>query len=247
MVTTLSRNLVIAPTAAGGNRILPCGSRSTAMLASTCSTVTPPSVCSVSKATRHRRRRVRPRRQRRRSRHAGALQQSSELACDTQDNPYVADQSGTVVRKGRLLGLTPSITTQPSSQSGTAGSAVTLSVVATGDPAPTYQWQRDGASLAGATSASYTIASLGSANTGAYTVIVTNAAGSVTSNTANVSIAPSGGGNGGGSGGGGGGAPSTWFLGLLAIVLARARPAVTPCLDHGGPASCGPGRSHAKA
>ena len=84
----------------------------------------------------------------------------------------------------------PTITTQPASQSVNEGSSVSLSVVATGDPAPTYQWQKDGVDIAGATSATYTIASATGANSGSYRVIATNSEGSDTSNTATLAVNP---------------------------------------------------------
>ncbi|HEY4247959.1 MAG TPA: immunoglobulin domain-containing protein, partial [Lacunisphaera sp.] len=87
----------------------------------------------------------------------------------------------------------PAITTQPSNVAVvTAGSAI-FSVTATGTPAPTYQWLKNGASIAGATGSSYTIASASVADAASYTVVVTNSAGSVTSNAAllNLIIAPS--------------------------------------------------------
>jgi hypothetical protein len=81
----------------------------------------------------------------------------------------------------------PVITTQPQSQTVAATSSVTFSVVATGVPAPTYQWQLNGAAIAGATGTSFTIqqASFG---VGSYTVVVTNSLGSVTSNAAVLAV-----------------------------------------------------------
>ncbi len=119
----------------------------------------------------------------------------------------------------------PAITTQPASQTVTAGTAVTFSVVASGSPAPTYQWQKGGVNITGATNASYGIASAGAADAGSYTVVATNASGSVTSNAAVLTVnaapaptptptptpAPSG-------GGGGGGAPSVGFLAALSLL-----------------------------
>jgi hypothetical protein len=81
----------------------------------------------------------------------------------------------------------PVITTQPQSQTVAAASSVTFSVVATGIPAPTYQWQLNGAAITGATGTSFTIqqASFG---VGSYTVVVTNSLGSVTSNAAVLAV-----------------------------------------------------------
>jgi chitodextrinase len=89
--------------------------------------------------------------------------------------------------------LPPVITTQPQSLTTVAsGASFTLSVIATGTGL-TYQWKKDGNAISGATSATYTVASMSAGNAGAYTVVVTNSLGSVTSATANVSltVAPS--------------------------------------------------------
>lgn len=75
----------------------------------------------------------------------------------------------------------PAITTQPASAQ-SDGSAVELRVVATGGGL-SYQWQRDGNNIAGATSASYR-----TAVAGAYLVIVRNSLGEVRSATAQVTV-----------------------------------------------------------
>ena len=46
---------------------------------------------------------------------------------------------------------TPSITTQPTSQSVSAGSSVTFTVVASGGGTLTYQWYKGGTAVSGAT------------------------------------------------------------------------------------------------
>ncbi|MBX3736835.1 MAG: immunoglobulin domain-containing protein [Candidatus Didemnitutus sp.] len=117
----------------------------------------------------------------------------------------------------------PTITTQPQSQSVLAGTGVVFSVVATGKPNPTYQWNKGGAAIAGATGTTLTFANAQVSDSGTYTVTVTNSVGSVTSNSATLTVSapptPSGGG-----GGGGGGAPSHWFCAALALAaLARWR------------------------
>jgi DNA-binding beta-propeller fold protein YncE len=65
-----------------------------------------------------------------------------------------------------------------------------FSVTAAGTPAPTYQWNLSGTSIAGATGASYTISNVQSSNAGAYTVTVTNSVSSVTSNAATLTVTP---------------------------------------------------------
>jgi len=57
----------------------------------------------------------------------------------------------------------------------------TLSVTAEAIPAPTYQWMKDGAPVAGATEATLKIDHAPTGQFGNYTVVVTNTAGSVTS------------------------------------------------------------------
>lgn len=75
-------------------------------------------------------------------------------------------------------GTAPSITSQPSGQTVTAGATATFNVSATGTGSLTYQWRRNGTNISGATSASYTTpattVSGGSANNGdLYSVVVT--------------------------------------------------------------------------
>mgnify|MGYP000520354499 CR=1 FL=1 len=103
------------------------------------------------------------------------------------------NSAGSVTSAGAILTVTaatiaPVITTQPSSQTVTAGSAVTFSAAATGLPAPTYQWRKDGVNLNGATSAAYTISSTVTSSAGTYTVVAANSAGSVTSNGAVLTV-----------------------------------------------------------
>src|SRR5207245_4038912 len=50
----------------------------------------------------------------------------------------------------------PAITSQPGNQTVTAGQTATFTVVASGSAPLAYQWQKNGANIAGATAASYT-------------------------------------------------------------------------------------------
>jgi alpha-tubulin suppressor-like RCC1 family protein len=88
--------------------------------------------------------------------------------------------------------VAPAIATQPKSQAAGAGQSVTFTVVATGSPAPTYQWSKDGTAITGATGASYTIASVQTSDAGSYTVVATNSAGSAPSNAALLTVLPAG-------------------------------------------------------
>ena len=84
--------------------------------------------------------------------------------------------------------LAPNILTNPVSQTVNYAAAATFTVAATGVPAPTYQWQHAGTNLPSATGASLTIASAILDDAGAYAVIVTTTAGSVTSSTATLTV-----------------------------------------------------------
>jgi len=83
----------------------------------------------------------------------------------------------------------PVITQQPQSQNRIAGESVTLVVVATGVPAPTYLWKFNGTNIPGATSTTYTFANFQPANAGSYAVVVSNSLGSVTSSSAVLAVA----------------------------------------------------------
>jgi hypothetical protein len=82
----------------------------------------------------------------------------------------------------------PAITSQPTSQTVTAGSSATFSVTASGTAPLSYQWRFNGSNISGATSASYTLSNAQSANAGNYSVVVSNSAGSATSNNATLTV-----------------------------------------------------------
>lgn len=84
--------------------------------------------------------------------------------------------------------VAPSITTPPASQTLTVGSALNLTVDASGTTPFTYQWFKDGVAISGATSASYSIASVTTADAGSYTVEITNGGGTVTSAAAVLTV-----------------------------------------------------------
>ena len=82
----------------------------------------------------------------------------------------------------------PLISVQPGSVSVDAGDSASLSVTATGTPAPTYQWSLNGTPIAGATMSTYAILSATAADAGDYTVAVTNSAGTALSDSAVVTV-----------------------------------------------------------
>ena len=86
-----------------------------------------------------------------------------------------------------------SITTQPTNRTVTVGQPATFSVIAAGAPTLTYQWRRNGTSVSGATSASYTTAATTAPDKGAqFTVVVRNSTGSITSKAASLKVSNTG-------------------------------------------------------
>ena len=84
----------------------------------------------------------------------------------------------------------PTITTHPASQSVAVGGTVTFSVVATGTGQLAYQWKKVNTLIPGATSSSYATAAITSADHGAqFAVVVSNSAGTTTSNYATLTVA----------------------------------------------------------
>ncbi len=87
--------------------------------------------------------------------------------------------------------VAPSIGTQPASATLVEGQSATFSVAANGSAPLTYQWRRDGTDIAGANAASYSIASAALGDSGAqYSVLVGNAAGSIASDAATLTVNP---------------------------------------------------------
>src|SRR5579864_3086320 len=83
----------------------------------------------------------------------------------------------------------PAFASQPASQTVTVGQSAVFSVMATGTAPLTYQWQKNNANISGATAASYTTpATVSSDNAATFRVIVTNSAGSATSNSATLTV-----------------------------------------------------------
>jgi glucose/arabinose dehydrogenase len=102
---------------------------------------------------------------------------------------YLARGDGSVFRVTSTASVAPAITEQPASQTVAAGQSVTFRVAASGSPPLSFQWQRNGVNIAGATAATFTIASATTADNGAmFRAVVTNQAGSATSNSATLTV-----------------------------------------------------------
>jgi hypothetical protein len=88
----------------------------------------------------------------------------------------------------RAMPAAPVINRQPEGTDAAVGDRVVLSVAASGEPAPSYQWRRDGTAITGANERSLTIVQAQAADAGAYDVVVSNASGSVASQAARVTV-----------------------------------------------------------
>ncbi|MGH7143467.1 MAG: immunoglobulin domain-containing protein [Planctomycetota bacterium] len=108
----------------------------------------------------------------------------------------VTNPAGTATSNQATLTVTatavaPTIVTPPASQTVTAGGTATFSVVAAGTAPFTYQWQKNGSAIGGATSQSYTTPTLSLSDSGElYSVVVTNAGGSTPSSAATLTVVP---------------------------------------------------------
>jgi hypothetical protein len=106
----------------------------------------------------------------------------------------VTNSTGSVTSNAATLTITaaagaPSITTQPASQTVKAGKSATFSVVGTGRVPLSYQWTKNGATISGATAATYTTpATTTSDNGGLFAVALSNSVGSLTSTTAILTV-----------------------------------------------------------
>jgi len=107
----------------------------------------------------------------------------------------VRNTAGEVVSSAAVLTVNPApiapvITGHPQPVTVTAGQTAQFSVTATGTAPLAYQWQRNGVNIAGATAVNCSVVNAQSANAGSYRVIISNAAGSVTSSAATLTVTP---------------------------------------------------------
>jgi phosphatidylinositol-3-phosphatase len=110
-----------------------------------------------------------------------ALQLVAACSSGSSDNPATAAGTATAVA--------PSITAQPQNAAVSAGKTATFTVAAAGTTPLHYQWRMGGTAITAATAASYTTAATSSAQNGAtFSVVVTNSAGAVTSNSAVLTV-----------------------------------------------------------
>ena len=84
--------------------------------------------------------------------------------------------------------VAPVLTTNPQSQTVNVGANVLFSAAAPGTPTPTFQWQRSGTNLPGATGATLTLNSVQVSDAGIYSVVASNVAGLATSPAATLTV-----------------------------------------------------------
>lgn len=120
------------------------------------------------------------------------------LTAATAYRTHMAQPGSNVVSSGSYTtsasGTAPTITVQPSNQTVTAGATATFSVTATGTGL-TYQWRRNGTNISGATSSSYSLATVLADNGAVFSVVVTgDTAPAATSSNATLTVnaAPAG-------------------------------------------------------
>jgi hypothetical protein len=109
-------------------------------------------------------------------------------------NVVVSNSAGEIASNAAALTVNaapvaPSITQQPSHQTVTAGQTATFSVTATGTAPLAYQWQKGTTAITGATLASYTTPATATSDSGStFSVVVSNSAGTITSNAASLTV-----------------------------------------------------------
>jgi glucose/arabinose dehydrogenase len=103
---------------------------------------------------------------------------------------YLARGSTGVVRRIMFTGSqAPEITEHPANRTVSVGQSASFTVAASGAPPLSYQWQRNGTPIGGATSATYTLQTTTLGDSGAqFRAVVTNASGSATSNAATLTV-----------------------------------------------------------
>ena len=84
----------------------------------------------------------------------------------------------------------PVITNQPQSITVSEGNSASFSVTASGSQPLSYQWRKNTVNISGATNSTYTIPAVTTGDAGNYSVVVSNSAGSVTSNNAVLTVTP---------------------------------------------------------
>jgi hypothetical protein len=105
----------------------------------------------------------------------------------------VSTEQATIAMAGTGVSAAPAITTQPASETVSTGQTAVFSVTSSGVAPLSYQWNKNGTPVSGATSSAYTTAPVAASDSGSqYSVVVSNSAGNVTSNVATLTVGGAG-------------------------------------------------------
>ncbi|HVU17540.1 MAG TPA: immunoglobulin domain-containing protein [Candidatus Didemnitutus sp.] len=148
------------------------------------------------------------------------------IAIDAAGTFYLADDdiNANLIFRGTTAGHAPTFTTQPASQSVTAGQTAQFSAAVNALPAAAFQWYHNGSTISsGGGGLTLSLANVSTADAGDYTLVATNSWGQTTSAKATLTVTttPATSSPGTSSGSGGGGALDSWFVAAL-LVLALA-------------------------
>lgn len=117
---------------------------------------------------------------------AALFNQPFAVAISPSGQLYIADRGNNAIRTSATV-LPPLFATQPATQTLVSGSTAVFTAAAD-STATSYQWQFNGANLAGATNSTLVVSNATSANAGNYTVVATGANGRNTSTTAALTL-----------------------------------------------------------
>ena len=101
----------------------------------------------------------------------------------------VSCSAGSVTSSVATLNMPAFMVTQPASQTALLGGSIVFAPIAAGSLPLSYQWAFNGTNLLGATNASFPVSSATLTNAGAYSVLITNLYGVVTSQSATLTVA----------------------------------------------------------
>ena len=124
---------------------------------------------------------------------ATTLAMSGNLySCTATNSMGYATSNAAILTVNGTTPAAPIFTLEPQDQHVTAPATATFTAIASGNPAPTYQWYLGITAIPSATAASYTTPATTTAMSGgSYTVVATNSVASVTSSAAFLTVRPS--------------------------------------------------------
>lgn len=106
----------------------------------------------------------------------------------SKDGNLSAGQDSAWVDQLVITPIAPSILTQPVGTNVLGGNNVAFNVSATGTPPLSYRWRKDAATIPGNVTASLALLNVTRSNSGIYSVVITNIAGSTTSSNATLRV-----------------------------------------------------------